>query len=250
MRKKLLFGNWKMNKTSKEAEDFGVESIQLLEFANKKNVEIGIAPSFLSLATLIKANPKLNVASQNCHFESHGAFTGEISIPMLKEIGVSWSIIGHSERRLYNNETSKICNKKIVSLLINNMTPIYCVGETLEEFESGKTKEVVKKQINEGLANLSDEDASKIVIAYEPVWAIGTGKNASSEIAESVCAYIRKLLKDMFSESVSETVRILYGGSVKPNNIKAYLENPDVDGALVGGASLTASSFKELIANI
>lgn len=248
-RRKLLFGNWKMNKTIAESKDFAKQSKKLLKFATKKGVDIGVAPVYLSLAAVKKANPKLTVAAENCHFEDHGAFTGEISIPMLKEIGINWVIIGHSERRTYFGETSETCNKKLLALEKAGMTPIYCVGETLEEFEAGNTKKVIEKQIKQGLKGLSKEFVKHMVIAYEPVWSIGTGKNASKEIAEDICAYIRGLIKKSFG-TVSSSVRILYGGSVKPENVHDYLLQKDVDGALVGGASLKVDSFKALIENI
>lgn len=248
-RRKLLFGNWKMNKTIAESKDFAKQSKKLLKFASSKGVDIGVAPVYLSLAAVKKANPKLTVAAENCHFEDHGAFTGEIAIPMLKEIGVNWVIIGHSERRTYFAETNETCNKKLLALEKASMTPIYCVGETLKEFEDGKTKAVIEKQIIEGLKDLSKEFVNNMVIAYEPVWSIGTGKNASKEIAQDICSFIRELVAKLYGE-ISENVRILYGGSVKPENVHDYLLQNDVDGALVGGASLKVDSFKALIENI
>lgn len=248
MRRKLLFGNWKMNKVREEAKAFALDSIELEKYANDNGIDIGVAPTFLSLCAVRKTNPDLIVAAQNCHFDDHGAFTGEISIPMLLDLGVKWVIIGHSERRTYFAETNESCNKKIRALFANDMTPIYCVGETLNEFEDGKTKEVIEEQIRVGLKDLDKEKVSNMVIAYEPVWSIGTGKNASKEIAEDICGFIRKLVKGMYGDA-SETVRILYGGSVKPENVHDYLSEEDVDGALVGGASLKADSFKKLIEN-
>jgi triosephosphate isomerase len=250
MRKKLLFGNWKMNKTNAEAKEFALASVELASLAKQNNVEVGVAPTYLSLATVRSAASKdMFVAAQNCHYKESGAFTGEISIPMLKEIGIDWCIIGHSERRTYDNETNEKCNLKIKALIANDMVPLYCVGETLEEFEANKTKEVVGAQVREGLKDLTKEDVKRLVVAYEPVWSIGTGKNASSEIAQDICKFIRDILKEMFGE-VSQDIRILYGGSVKPVNVKEYLSCPDVDGALVGGASLKIDSFKELVTNI
>ena len=245
-RRKLLFGNWKMNKTIAESREFALASKELLAFAEAKGVDIGVAPVYLSLAAVKEANPKLTVAAENCHFEDHGAFTGEIAIPMLKEIGVNWVIIGHSERRTYFGETDETCNKKLLALEKAGMTPIFCVGETLDEFEAGKTKEVIERQTCKGLEGLGKD----LVIAYEPVWSIGTGKNASKEIAEDICSFIRELVKKAYGEEVSEKVRILYGGSVKPENVHDYLLQEDVDGALVGGASLKVDSFKALIENI
>ena len=250
MRRKLLVGNWKMNKLVSEAKEFAIASSPLADLAKKNNIDIGVAPTFLSLATVKEnANPNMIVAAQNVNFNDHGAFTGEVSIPMVKEFNVDWVIIGHSERRTYDNETNEKCNLKIKALIANNMVPVYCVGETLAEFEAGKTKDIVGAQVREGLKDLTAEDVKDLVVAYEPVWSIGTGKNASSEIAQDICAFIRSILKDMFG-SVSEDIRILYGGSVKPVNVKEYLSCNDVDGALVGGASLKIDSFEELLTNI
>lgn len=238
-----------MNKTIAESKIFGEQSVELQKFADSKDVEIGIAPTYLSLETLRKANPNLAVASQNVHFEDHGAFTGEIAIPMLKELGVNWSLVGHSERRTYFAETNETCNKKLLALEQNKMIPIYCVGETLEQFELGITKKIIEEQVLVGLKGLSKEYIKDMVIAYEPVWSIGTGKNASKEIAQDVCGFIRNLVKEHYGD-VADSLRILYGGSVKPENIHDYLMMPDVDGALVGGASLKVESFKQLIENI
>ena len=238
-----------MNKTIAETKVFGKESVELEKFAKSKNVDIGIAPVFLSLAALKEANPSLIVASQNLHYEDHGAFTGEISIPMLKELGVDWAIIGHSERRSYYNETNESCNKKLLAMETNKMTPIYCVGETLEQFEKGVTKKVIEEQVLEGIKGLSKAYVENMVIAYEPVWSIGTGKNASKEIAQDICSYIRELIKKEYGDASSK-IRILYGGSVKPENVHDYLAQADVDGALVGGASLKVDSFRQLIENI
>lgn len=250
MRRKLLLGNWKMNKTIAEARDFAIASTPLAETASKHHIDLGIAPTFLSIKEVKEhTSSKMIVAAQNVHFEDHGAFTGEISIPMLKEIGVNWCIIGHYERRMYDNETNDKCNKKIIALIKNEMIPVYCCGESLEIFERGQTKDFVAAQIKEGLKNISLEDAKHLVIAYEPIWSIGTGKNASKEIAEDICGFIRTILKEMFKE-VSQEIRILYGGSVKPENIKEYLSCPNVDGALVGGASLKIDSYAGLLNNI
>ena len=221
-----------------------------MEFAESKVVDIGVAPVYLSLAAVKEENPKLAVAAENCHFEDHGAFTGEIAIPMLKEIGIDWVIIGHSERRTYFGETDETCNKKLLALEKANMTPIFCVGETLAQYEEGSTKDIVKTQVERGLWGLSPAFVENMVIAYEPVWSIGTGKNASKEIAQDVCSFIRRLVQEAYGSDVADKVRILYGGSVKPENVHDYLLQPDVDGALVGGASLKVDSFKALIENI
>lgn len=240
-----------MNKTIAEAKEFALASNELALLAKEHGIDLGVAPVYLGLETVKKhANPYMIVASQNVHAKESGAFTGEISIPMLQEIGIDWCLIGHSERRTYDNETNAKCNAKIVALIKANMVPVYCVGETLDEFEAGLTKKVVESQVREGLANLTSEEVKDIVVAYEPVWSIGTGKNASSAIAEDICGFIRSILKDMFNEEVAEGIRILYGGSVKPENVKEYLSLPNVDGALVGGASLKIDSYEKLLTNI
>jgi len=239
-----------MNKLASEAKEFALASKPLVAKAKANKIDLGVAPTFMSLATVKKyAAKNMIVAAQNVHFEDHGAFTGEVSIPMLKEFKINWVILGHSERRTYDNETSEKCNKKIKALLANDMIPVYCCGETLEQFEAGETKKIVADQIVKGFEGVSEEDAKKCVVAYEPIWSIGTGKNASTEIAQEVCKYIRKVLKGVVG-SAANKIRILYGGSVKPENVKAYLSCPDVDGALVGGASLKIDSYEGLLNNI
>ena len=250
MRRKLLLGNWKMNKLASEAKEFAVASKPLVAKAVEVGVDIGVAPTYLSLqAVKENASSDMIVAAQNVHFLNNGAYTGEVSIPMLLELGVNWVIIGHSERRSYDNETNEKCNAKIKALIANNMVPVYCVGETLAEFEAGSTKEVVGSQVREGLKDLTAEQVENLVVAYEPVWSIGTGKNASTEIAQDICHFIREVLRELFGDT-ADTIRILYGGSVKPENVKAYLSCPDVDGALVGGASLKIDSYEGLLSNI
>ena len=251
MRRKLLLGNWKMNKTVSEAKEFALNAKDLGKLAKQNKVDMGICVPYIDLAPVKKIlKNSLIVGAENCHELDHGAYTGEVSIPMLLDLGITWCIIGHSERRTYYNETSEACNKKILALLKNNMVPVYCCGESLETYEEGKTKEFVKEQIIKGFKNVSKEDAAKVVIAYEPIWSIGTGKNASKEIAEDVCKFIRKIIKDLYDTKTSNKVRILYGGSVKPNNIKEYLYCDNIDGALVGGASLDVNSYKELLTNL
>lgn len=240
-----------MNKTVSEAKTFANDIKPLAKIAKANKIDIGVAVPYLCLESVKKTLKKsMIVASQNVHYLENGAYTGEISIPMLKDININASLIGHSERRSYDNETSEKCNLKILALLKNEMTPIYCCGESLETFEKGETKEFVKDQIIKGFKDVSALDASKVIVAYEPIWSIGTGKNASKEIAEDTCKYIRKVLKDLYDTKTASKIRILYGGSVKPNNVKDYLSMKDIDGALVGGASLKADSFKELLENI
>ena len=251
MRRKLLLGNWKMNKTVSEAKEFALNAKDLGKLAKQNKVDMGICVPYIDLAPVKKIlKNSLIVGAENCHELDHGAYTGEVSIPMLLDLGITWCIIGHSERRTYYNETSEACNKKILALLKNNMVPVYCCGESLETYEEGKTKEFVKEQIIKGFKDVSKEDSAKVVIAYEPIWSIGTGKNASKEIAEDVCKFIRKIIKDLYDTKTSNKVRILYGGSVKPNNIKEYLYCDNIDGALVGGASLDVNSYKELLTNL
>lgn len=249
-RRKLLLGNWKMNHTIAESKEFCSHSADMIKLAAEKGIDIGVAPSYLSLQTVKENAGNMIVAAQDCHFADHGAYTGFVSIPMIKELGIDWCLVGHSERRLYAAETSLTCNRKIKALIENKMTVVYCVGESLADFESGRTKSIVKEQLLIGLMDIAKEDTDKIVVAYEPVWSIGTGKNASVEIAEDICGYIRKLLADMFGQEKADTIRVLYGGSVKPVNVNKYMKAPDIDGALVGGASLTPDSFAELIKNI
>ena len=239
-----------MNKLNSEAKEFALASVPFAKLAKENNIDIGVAPTYLSLATVKEfASKDMIVAAQNVHFKESGAYTGEVSVPMLKELNIDWVLIGHSERRTYDNETNEKCHAKIEVLLANNMVPVYCVGETLAEFEAGRTKEVVGEQVRVGLAGFAPEQVKDLVVAYEPVWSIGTGKNASSQIAQDICSFIREILREMFGE-VAEGIRILYGGSVKPVNVKEYLSCPDVDGALGGGASLKIDSFEELLKNI
>ncbi|OQY10937.1 MAG: triose-phosphate isomerase [Marinitoga sp. 4572_148] len=244
-RKYILAGNWKMNKTNIEAAEF--ISKLTANIGKEKKFEIVIAPTFLALekAVDLTASTNINVAAQNMHFEDKGAFTGEVSADMLKSLGVNYVILGHSERRNIFGETDELINKKIKKALEKELTPIFCIGEKLEEREKDLTFNVIEKQVKEGLYGLEKEDIKKIVIAYEPVWAIGTGKVATPEQAEEVHAYIRKLLSEMFDEDVAESVTILYGGSVKPNNYFGLFTKPNIDGGLVGGASLK-ETFIEL----
>lgn len=236
-----------MNKTPEEAKAFALAAGDMVEYAVAHDIEVGVAPTFVCLATVKEnINSKCIVAAQNCNEHPSGAYTGEVSIPMLKAVGISWVILGHSERREYNGETSEACNAKIKALLANDMVPVYCCGESLATFEAGETKKWVAEQIRTGLAGLTPEEAAKVVIAYEPIWAIGTGKSASKEIAEDTIGFIRRTLRELFG-NVAMDMRILYGGSVKPNNVAEYMSAEDIDGALVGGASLDPVSYNALI---
>jgi len=236
-----------MNKTPEEAKAFALAASEMVDFAVSHGIDVGVAPTFVCLDTVKRTiNPKCIVAAQNCNEHDHGAFTGEVSIPMLKAIGIDWCILGHSERRAYNGETSEACNLKIKALLAAGMTPVYCCGESLATFEKGETKKFVAEQLRAGLKDLTPEEAKKVVIAYEPIWAIGTGKSASTETAEDTIGFIRRTLRDSFG-AVAVDMRILYGGSVKPENVASYMAQEDIDGALVGGASLDPVSYKGLI---
>ncbi len=249
MRKKILFGNWKMNNILTKAKIFVKDIPYMCELAKKKNLDLGVAPSYLCISYLVENRHDFLIYAQEVHTCLKGAFTGDISIPQIKDFGVQGSLVGHSERRAYHHETNQDCNLKIQLLIEHDMGAIYCVGETLSEYESKKAFDVIKKQIYEGLRNISSDDLKHVIIAYEPVWSIGTGKNASTDIAETMCKYIRSLIAEMFTQEDANEIRILYGGSVKPDNIHQYLLQPDVDGALVGGASLEANSFISLIEN-
>ncbi len=246
MRKPIIAGNWKMNKTIAESLEFAkaIESASI-----SQNVDAVICAPFLSLQPLVDAlkNTSVKIGAQNMHFEESGAFTGEVSASMLKEIGVEYVIIGHSERRQYFAETDETVNKKTIKALSADLTPIVCVGESLEERESDKTNAILEVQVKNGLQNISAGDIAKVVIAYEPIWAIGTGKTATSEQANEACAFIRSVLAELFGKEASEQVRIQYGGSVKPSNIKEIMEQSDIDGALVGGASLLSEDYLQLV---
>jgi triosephosphate isomerase len=250
MRKKVIVGNWKMNKLGAEAESFIKEFNQFAKSVDKNKIVLGISSPYLWLKQVSLLGQDLMVSAQNLHHEVSGAFTGEISIPMLKDVGINSSLVGHSERRTYFNETNQTCNKKLHMMQTHQMIPLYCFGETLEQYQGGKSKAVVEAQLKEGLNGLTAEFVKKTILAYEPVWSIGTGINASVEIAQDMCAYVRKVVKDMFGEEVASNVIIQYGGSVKPENAKVYLSSPDIDGVLVGGASLKVESFIELVKTI
>lgn len=231
-----------MNKLTSETVKFVKEVDSKLH----DNADFGIGAPFTALSKAVENAKNLIISAENVHFEKSGAFTGEVSIDMLKDLGVNWVILGHSERRQYFNETDETVNKKVLACLENGVTPIVCVGETLEEFEANKTEEVVRHQVAQAFKGVSG-DVKHVVVAYEPVWAIGTGKSATSEIAQNTCALVRDELAKVLGEENANAIRIQYGGSVKPENIKEYMAQPDVDGALVGGASLKADSFLELV---
>ncbi|GMO64438.1 MAG: hypothetical protein Nk1A_0860 [Endomicrobiia bacterium] len=247
MKKPLMVGNWKMNKTVSEAIDL-VKTLKNT-LSDVTNVEILICPAFTALYAVNNETrgSNINIGAQNLFWESKGAFTGEISPTMIKDIGCSYAIIGHSERRQYFAETNEIINKKTKAAFETDLIPILCVGETLKEREDNIAFKVIKKQVSEGLFGLTLEQASSIVIAYEPVWAIGTGKTASPEQAQEMHCFIRKIYERMYSKNIADKIRILYGGSLNPNNVSDLMKKPDINGALVGGASLEAEIFTKLI---
>lgn len=246
MRKPIIAGNWKMFKTVSEAVSFVNEVEGNAEAAGVDSV---ICAPFTNLPALVEAvkGTSLHIGAQNVHFEDNGAYTGEISGVMLKELGVEYVIIGHSERRAYFAETDEIVNKKVIAAFKHGLTPIVCVGEKLEEREAGQTKDVCKVQTEAAFQCISAEQAAQVVIAYEPIWAIGTGKSSTAEDAQDVIGYIRQLISGLYGQSVADAVRIQYGGSVKPGNIAEYIAKPDIDGALVGGASLEPASYTALV---
>ena len=244
-RKKMVAGNWKMNMTNDESVNF----INQLKSTLVKNVDVKIAPSFTNLynAILLLDSSEIEVIAQNIHYEDKGAFTGEISAEMLKNIGVKTVIIGHSERRKYFNETDSILSKKVKKAVDNSLKVIFCIGEELSERENGNHFELIKNQLKTGLFNLSEQEIQNTVIAYEPVWAIGTGKTANNHQIQEMHEFIRQLVKDKYGIGFSEKIRILYGGSVKPINAKDIFSLDDVDGGLIGGASLNISDFNSIV---
>jgi len=245
MRRKIIAGNWKMNKMPNEAISFIEELTPLVEGAKAEAV-ICVPFTDLFYSLMHTQGTNIKVGAQNCHFEEKGAYTGEVSPQMLKSIGVEYVIIGHSERREYFNDTDETVNKKLKAALEVGLTPIVCVGESLEQRESGKAKEIVTTQIRLALEGVSNEQLEKIAIAYEPIWAIGTGKTATKEDANETIKWIREEIKNTYGD-VAENVVIQYGGSVKSSNAKELFEMSDIDGGLVGGASLDAEEFAKIV---
>jgi triosephosphate isomerase len=247
MRKPVIAGNWKLFKTSAEA----VELVTALKplVAGAGNVEIVVAPVFTVLERVNQAisGSNIKLSAQDCYWDAEGAFTGEVSSKMLLDAGCSHVIIGHSERRQYFGETDETVNKKTRAAIAAGLTVLFCIGETLAERDSGSTFTVLKKQLTGGLAGIPESDLASVIVAYEPVWAIGTGKTASDDQAQEAHAFIRGEISSLYSATAAEGMRILYGGSVKPENIGGLIARPDIDGALVGGASLKADSFAALV---
>jgi triosephosphate isomerase len=247
VRKLFIAGNWKMNLLSKSSHDLVSQLKEAL--ADVHQVDIAVCPPSVYLSQTVRdlVGSNIGVGAQNCYSQPEGAYTGELSCAMLRDVGCQYVILGHSERRAIFGETDTMVNQKLLSALTAGLTPIVCVGETLEERESGRTMDIVNSQCRGSLAGLSDEQMQRTVLAYEPVWAIGTGKTATPDQAEEVHAGIRLLLATLFSQTIAEKVIIQYGGSVKPDGVSHILSQPNIDGALVGGASLKAESFVGII---
>lgn len=246
MRTPFIAGNWKMNKTITEGDQF-IDALG--ELPKKDEVESAVCAPFIHLPSLVsKAKGlELGIGAENSHFEDSGAFTGEVSPAMLEDLGVDYVIVGHSERRAHFNETDEAVNKKAHALHAKGLVPIICCGESDEEREGGQAESRVKDQIAKALDGLSPAQVSNSVIAYEPIWAIGTGKSATSDDADEMCGVIRNSVKSLYDEETAEAIRIQYGGSVKPANIKEYMSRENIDGALVGGASLEPEAFSQLL---
>lgn len=246
MRIPFIAGNWKMFKTQKEARDFAEEFKKLY---GGTDVRAAVCAPFLDLPLLVESfrGTGIRVGAQNVHFAAEGAFTGEISVAMLEEIGIDYCIIGHSERRQYFGETDETVNKKLHALFATSILPILCVGEVLEQRDAGNALQVVETQLTKDLEGLSAEQVSALTIAYEPVWAIGTGRNATPEQADEMCGFIRDVIEKLYDENTADLVLIQYGGSVKPGNATDLLNMPEIDGALVGGASLNPRDFMDII---
>jgi triosephosphate isomerase len=250
MRKKIIAANWKMNMTVAEAKSF-LETF-LLELGDECHADVVIVPAFTTIAKvseLLDSVPGVKLGAQNMHWENNGAFTGEVSAPMLRELFVHYVVLGHSERRQYFGETDEIVNRKTKAALAASLTPIVCVGETLAQRESGQVETVLEQQLRGSLADLTKAQLEDLVLAYEPVWAIGTGHTATPAQAQEAHAFIRGVLAKLGSAETAKKIRIQYGGSVKPGNTAELMAQPDIDGALVGGASLEARGFAEIVRN-
>lgn len=247
MYKYLIAGNWKMNKTSAEAKDLAAELVD--EIGAQAEVNVAICPPLTALGSLASTLDGSTIAlgAQNMHPEPSGAYTGEVSASMLRELFAKYVILGHSERREYFKESNEFINKKVHAALEASLRPILCVGESQAERDAGKTFDVIKKQLSEGLAGVAIQKADKVIIAYEPIWAIGTGKTATPEMAQEVHTHIRELLAGMYKESVARKISIIYGGSMNAQNAKSLLEQKDIDGGLIGGASLKARDFAKIV---
>jgi len=246
MRQKIVAGNWKMNTNLQEGKNLSVDIVKLVR--NNK-VKVIIIPPFTHLSNILNEtnNSFVSVGAQNCAVYEKGAYTGEVSAEMLKSIGIEYVLIGHSERRAYFNETNETLKQKLEIALKNQLLPIFCCGETLEERNSNNHFSIVKQQLKESLFHLENDNFTKLIIAYEPVWAIGTGLTASSQQAEEMHAYIREVIQNQYGDDIANNISILYGGSCKPTNAKELFSNPNVDGGLIGGAALNANDFIGII---
>jgi triosephosphate isomerase (TIM) len=251
MRKKFIAGNWKMNLDLAGVKALTAGLKERLRAMKPGSADIAVCPSFVYVPVVVEllAGSAIQVGAQNMYFESNGAFTGEISAAMLKDIGCRYVILGHSERRHILGETDAVINKKLKAALAGSLDPIFCIGELLQERESSQTEAVLERQIRQGLSGITTEQVARITVAYEPVWAIGTGKTATPQQAQEAHAFTRKMIAELYGRSLAETIRIQYGGSVKPDNAGELLRQPDVDGALVGGASLKVNDFVGIIEN-
>ena len=247
MRRPVIAGNWKMFKTTEEARELMTALLPLVN--QNRDRDVIVAPVFTVLASIqsILAGSPIELAGQDCFWEMEGAFTGEVSPKFLIDAGCSHVIIGHSERRQYFGETNETVNKKLKAALSAGLIPLFCLGETLDQRDQGVTFDTIRQQLREGLSGIPDKDVGGIIIAYEPVWAIGTGKTATEEQAQEVHQFIRRYLSETYGNGVADMTRIVYGGSVKPDNINGLMSQPDIDGALVGGASLKADSFGAIV---
>lgn len=256
MRKKIVAGNWKMNKTFSESVELVKEILSLLELKNlpaATSSEVIIIPPFPYISTcveLLKNHTRVLAGAQNCYTENSGAYTGEVSASMIQSLGAKYVILGHSERRAIFNETNEFLSKKLQAVLNNQLVPIFCIGETLSERESGIHFEIIKEQIRSTLFNVTETEIKNTILAYEPVWAIGTGKTASPEQAQEIHTFIRSLLSEKFGENISKEISILYGGSCNAQNAKQLFSMPDIDGGLIGGASLKAADFVTIIESL
>jgi len=252
-RRPIMAGNWKMNNLMNDSASLTLGILNGIKDLNEAQMpEVIIAPTFTSLALvsrLLKDSSKVSLAAQNCHWEASGAYTGEVTVGMLKDLGCSYIIIGHSERRQYFSETDEMINKKAKAILAGGLLPIICCGETLEQREAGVTDQHIASQIRAALSGLTNEEIAKSVIAYEPIWAIGTGKTCDAVEANRVIGMIRNVVREISDSMTADSIRILYGGSVKPATIEEQMSMSDIDGALIGGASLKADSFNEIITN-
>ena len=246
-RRPLIAGNWKMHTTAHEAQDLASAVVLAANKVTGRDVMIAPPYTALTVVSNILSGTDVMLGAQNVHWEEQGAFTGEISAPMLKDLGCSMAIVGHSERRHVFGETDIMINKRIKGAMQFGLIPVFCIGESLEHRESGSTLKVIEDQVRAGLADIEVSDGTRIVVAYEPVWAIGTGKTATEAQAQEVHCFIRTLLADIYEKNIAAQIRILYGGSVKPENVDILMQQDDIDGALVGGAALKAEMFERII---